>query len=1184
MRNYVSLIALLAAAFAFTADTSTASSVELESCPVTSDPSDFSGEALDLLTELKDGVVYDATGGVGLLRLAKEGANFRSTALGISDLTVFAAVGDFNKDGWDDFVGAGEGTKFVRIYRNFSSDNLPVNWDDPNDILTPKFTPVVELHPAWDQHRWHPITAGDFNGDGWDDVFYASAYTYERPYEVLMWTNRGANDASGNPTFNASYSAMASGSYPSDLGYQNWGGTNTIAVDYNGDRKLDVLVGSGETDGGAIRIFLNNCTLQSPLPNPLPPAPAPLPCATSPKFVYAGYLARDMGMGGNGQGELPVFAYKDFDGDGFKDIIAGAPLCCSTAGLRLRMWAGLSGGGVEATASQNISFIGAATAVLPGDFSLDGITDLIVGTDNWNYRYDQIGGNSYYYRNNGTDTPFTGTFTQQLTAHTAALYDFDVGFVFNYDNDPDGTPDVMIADGNHSASFYVLANRVVSTYVECGDVASGILDLGSLVDEEMVVTAARISPTVELNGGTIDFFMSNEEPANWQPAVDCGDGTGDLCTTFAKPVGREVRWKATMCANGFQTATPTISDLDMTFDYTKAREHYRAGVVVNDGVAYVGAFRQPGERGHFYATNAALTQVYWDAALKLDAMSDGARAIYTSDSAGASPIVFTAANASDPTLQTTLGTTDDTQTQAVIDWVRSARFGIGNAGIEPQKLGAVETSTPAVVTAPGLPLWYTYAATADREKVDEFISAQTDRETLVLFGSKDGMVHAVRNDPVAISDTANGTEAWAFIPAKIAGGMLADYSNSLGGDLMVTAFPDGSPTVADVKLADGEMHTVAMVSSGNGGKSIAAMDVTETIDPNSGSILGPDPMWEKQPGGSEAGQASNKPAIARVNIDDAEHFIAIMGTGIDFSSATRGRIIHAYDISSGALLWKFQTLCALTSDITVFETDDDLEPGSPEIDGYIDRVVFADRCGYVYKLDPAQDLSGEWNDNSALGSFFVQNVSGVPQHALFSTSQTTDALGIDAPIAGTIAARSDATGRLMLLFGTGGIESYDPTLRNDFYGIYADNGIIRSVYAGTCNGASYCEKFYGGTVVTTEQVVFTRSTDPQVGTGSCDPGSATVEAVKLNPDGDGEFVTDFSETVSSAVMGSLYGDAGAIYFATLSGEVVRIGTPRSPDAGGDTAGGTGGGTSDDNPGGSLGTDTPMVLMGWRQVY
>ena len=96
----------------------------------------------------------------------------------------------------------------------------------------------------------------------------------------------------------------------------------------------------------------------------------------------------------------------------------------------------------------------------------------------------------------------------------------------------------MIADGNHTANFYVLANRVVSHYVDCGDVDSGVIDLGSLASSEMVVTGARLHPDRATNGGTITYYMSNEDPANWIQASDCGDGSGDVCATFPKSVGR----------------------------------------------------------------------------------------------------------------------------------------------------------------------------------------------------------------------------------------------------------------------------------------------------------------------------------------------------------------------------------------------------------------------------------------------------------------------------------------------------------------------------------------------------------------------------------------------------------------------------------------------------------------------
>jgi hypothetical protein len=203
--------------------------------------------------------------------------------------------------------------------------------------------------------------------------------------------------------------------------------------------------------------------------------------------------------------------------------------------------------------------------------------------------------------------------------------------LFNYDHDPNNTMDVMIADGNHTGSFFIQANRVATSFVACGDAASGTINLGSLASSEMVVTAARIHPTYTLNGGSIRFYLSNETPENWVLATACPDASGDLCASFPHPVGRTVKWKVEMCSNASHTQTPVLSNVSATFDYTRAREHFRAGVVVNDGVAYLGGFRQPGDRGHLFAVNAGLSTTYWDASTWINNANDSARNIYTSN-------------------------------------------------------------------------------------------------------------------------------------------------------------------------------------------------------------------------------------------------------------------------------------------------------------------------------------------------------------------------------------------------------------------------------------------------------------------------------------------------------------------------------------------------------------------------
>ena len=290
--------------------------------------------------------------------------------------------------------------------------------------------------------------------------------------------------------------------------------------------------------------------------------------------------------------------------------------------------------------------------------------------------------------------------------------------------------------------------------------------------------------------------------------------------------------------------------------------------------------------------------------------------------------------------------------------------------------------------------------------------------------------------------------------------------------------------------------------------------------------------------------------------------------------------------STGALLWKFQAKCPVTTDVSAFETDDTGEPGAPTLNGYIDRVVFADKCGYVYKLDPAVDLSGGWYQNTGMGTYLANTTpDGKAQYALFSTRLTIGALGGDRAIAGTIAARTDGTTRMVLFFGTGGIESVPATSANAFFAVYADTGAIRSKAVGACNNG-VCEKFYGGIVVTPQQVIFSRTVDPAIGTNACDLGSSTISAVALAPGSGTSFTTELNLGVNSAVMGGLYGDAGAIYFATISGDLARVGTPRAAAAGADTRAGVhqGVGAGDQaTPGQTVGTTSAFTLVGWRVV-
>ena len=1185
------------------------------SCPQTSTPTSWSGTMLDGNTT-KSGTWYNTSGSD--IELNKAGAVFNTKQMSVTSTMVYAAVGDFNKDGWPDFVGASESstTGYLDVFQNYTWQNenctttactaysgAAPNWSDPTVVVTPKFTDVRALHATGFSGRY-ALAAADFNGDGWDDVLeiQAPASGYQLT-TVNLYVNKAANDSQDRPTFNNAYNPITGIS--SYVGQQTWSGTNIAALDWNGDGYMDILLGSS-SQGGSIRIFKGSCTKSG---TAVKNAAGFWPCTGNLTFADQGYMLSDLatnhtpatadGFGTNATGSIPVFAYADVDGDGKRDLIVGAPNCCTNASYRLRLFKGVSATAVETVASQSLTSSGAVTGVFVADYSQDGKLDLIVATDGHNYNSSVNGGTTFYYVNNGTNTPFSGGVKQQITFRGVPNTDYDVGFIFDYDRDPSHSPDLMVADGNDSAGYYVIADRQSITYVDCGEAASGIMDLGSLLSTEMVVTAARITPNMSLNLGTVKFYMSNEEPANWVQASLCSGSITDYCAAFPKATGRSVRWKALMCSGPLHTATPKLISMSAKFDYTVAKEHYRAGIVVSDGVGYVGAFDQPGDRGRFYAVNAGLSTVLWDAAVKLDAMSDASRNIYTAISTTnpETRFDFRTTNASNTALQGLFTTPNTQSTSDLITWVRSARFGVGNSSIALTKLGAVETSTPAVLTKPGRPSWYSYGSGLDRAHIDAFVSANATRVPLAMFGSKDGMVHAVYTFPASQSDTRNGREAWAYVPPPIAAGMLADYNNTQNANQTATdglnhptisSFPDGSPTLVDYQTSSGTFKTVALVASGNGGRAFSVIDVTQTVDPSTGTVTGPVPMWSATPGLGEAGQSNAKPTVVRVLVNNAERYFVVTGTGIDYSDTQnlKGRTVSAYDLLTGTLMWKFQAKCPVTTDVAAFETDDALEPGGPTLNGYIDRVVFADKCGYVYKLNPAVDLAGAWYQNTGMGLLPV-NVTpdGKTQYALFSTLLTAGGLLAERTIAGTIAARTDSTTRMVLFFGTGGLESVPATTANAFFGVYADTGLIRSKVLGACNNGT-CEKFYGGVVVTPEQILFTKTVDPAIGTNACDTGSTTISGVQLNPGTGTNFTSDFNLAVSSAVMGGLYGDAGAIYFATLAGDVARIGTPRAATAGGDTAAGRtqGMGAGDQATGAqTVGTTSGFTLMGWRVV-
>lgn len=1302
-------------------------------CPVTTTPTAFGSTALqtDCTAGATDCSTRSGTSFDGVsnsLKLLGSAGNFQAPpGASVSVGVYFAAVGDFDRDGWEDFIGATDRDRLF-IMRNqtitcgkTTCSTTPTPqliadsdtwWDNLTNVRRSRFaTPtdgagtMVPMRTGLTTGSSHtPLISGDFNGDGWTDFIAVSATvagpgrdfpaavrlylnsknngtgvpraesamsctawpfptgtaicnttvfpTFEAPRDARTGVTLSGAAATSSPT-----SATAPATFkPGDFGPVSHAVMNAVSLDVDGDHDLDVLYGhgsgtcpgtlctiAGQTFIPAIDVWMNQCNPTAPPSGWDGVSPWPCPAGVAPSFAKAAapFLPDPSGTYNTtttfttlgieyADSDMPSFALGDVTGDGKLDLALGSPGCCnnsSFANRRLRIFRGAgatpsiqrldtSSPIIMSASSAPLGFRGALTGVFVTDFSGDGKADVITGSDNFGYAAAP-GGEVLYWRNNGTASPFSVAPTTTVAAEGSVTADFDVGFMLDYDHDPQRTKDMVFTDGNNSSSFYVFPNRATpATYAPCGDIASGTLPYSATA--ELLVTGARLTANAVIPSGTsITYYMSNEEPPAWIQAASCTTApTTDWCVSFpATSTGRTVRWKAVMDSNTTDGAgvctstgnvTPSISSVNAQYIYTPSGQHYRAGVVVNDGITYTGSFTQPGDRGHVYAINAGLTTTYWDAAAKIDAQVT--RNIYTSNTQGTSPtrLDFTLGNAS--ALQSVLGAGSLTQAQNVITWILSKRFGVGSPG-SLSKLGSIVSSTPAVLSVPFRPNWYSFVTLADRALYDSFASTNATRIPLVMYGSKDGMVHAHYSIARNISDPRNGNEAWAFVPPTNAATMTTDYTNSISGPLTVSSFPDGSPTLLDWKKDANTIATAAVINTGAGGISVTALDVTNTVTTTSAttnSVEGPTPMFSVQPGASLAGKASSKVGVARTKIGSTETYVMIAGTGpsgscpvVAVAGATTpilacpGRVVSGYNLAGGALLWSFEMRCPLTSDITIFETDDAGETGSPALDGFADRAVFADECGYVYKVNPAQNAvtvgnPNGWISNSGFGSIAIPNSAtsnNVARVALFSTISSSGSLAASRPITGTIGARVDSTNDVVLYFGTGGLESYAPTLTNHFYGVYAKNGNIRSKLVGTCKttAPAQCEKFYGGVVLTPDEVITQRTYDPTIGGATCDFGSTTIAAYSLNS------ATTFTSTFTvdnggtlAAVSGPLYGDAGALYFATLNGQVARIGTPRVSEAGGDSATGYTGGMA------SIGTETAsqtkgFALMGWRVV-
>ncbi len=363
---------------------------------------------------------------------------------------------------------------------------------------------------------------------------------------------------------------------------------------------------------------------------------------------------------------------------------------------------------------------------------------------------------------------------------------------------------------------------------------------------------------------------------------------------------------------------------------------------------------------------------------------------------------------------------DNTQAVAYLRGDRSLESGANNLRTRTNILGDIINSSP-VLSSPNDDYGYT-ALSGFATSYQNYLTAKkaANRPT-VLVGANDGMFHVFDGR----TTSAGGNELFAYIPATSLGHMgnlLFPYRESYGDDQKFKHryFVDGPVTVSDAYIG-GEWKTIAVGTSGAGGRSVFALDIT---NPGNVSVL-----WEinnlitgNTGISNNIGHVLGKPVIVpHKTASGTVSWKVIFGNG--YNSAGQQARLFVVDLASGAvtsILAAESTAPAFNGLGNVVVVDRRTVTTSTNLairDGFADTAYATDQNGAVWKFD----LMTNTVALEGLPLFIARDAASTPNRQ---------------PIMGGLTAAAGPSGGVMLYFGTGSFSFEDDMNRNGTQTLY----------------------------------------------------------------------------------------------------------------------------------------------------